>query len=292
MNVKQIALTAFAPMVWGSTYLVTTEFLPPDRPIFVGAMRALPVGLLIVAAYRQLPRGAWWWKSALLGALNIGFFFAMLFLAAYRLPGGVAATLGAIQPLIVALLAWLWFAQRPTRFTLLGGLGGIIGVSLLVLTPAAQLDSIGILAAFAGTISMAFGVVLVRRWKRPVPLLLFTGWQLTLGGLMLAGLSLLIEGKPPALTATNVGGFIYLGAIGTGLAYALWFRGIEKVGVYVSFLGLLSPVVATLLGFIVLNQRLTALQLVGAGLILVSVIVGQWQPRKRKAMINALAAAD
>ena len=83
-------LTAIAPITWGSTYFVTSEFLPPDRPIFAAAARALPIGLVIVAARRRLPRGSWWWRSALLGTLNIGLFFALLFLAAYRLPGGFA----------------------------------------------------------------------------------------------------------------------------------------------------------------------------------------------------------
>ena len=94
--------TAVAPVLWGTTYLVTTELLPEGRPLLVAALRALPAGLLLLAVTRRLPSGGWWWRSAVLGALNIGVFFALLFVAAYRLPGGVAATLGAVQPLVVA----------------------------------------------------------------------------------------------------------------------------------------------------------------------------------------------
>lgn len=90
-----VALTALAPISWGSTYAVATELLPPDRPLFTGVMRALPAGLLLTLLSRRLPKGEWWWKSAVLGALNIGAFFPLLFLAAYRLPGGVAAVLGS-----------------------------------------------------------------------------------------------------------------------------------------------------------------------------------------------------
>ncbi|SUE28203.1 carboxylate/amino acid/amine transporter [Nocardia farcinica] len=61
-------------------------------------MRALPAGLLAVVIGRALPHGDWWWKSAVLGVLNIGVFFPMLFFAAEHLPGGVAATLGSIVP--------------------------------------------------------------------------------------------------------------------------------------------------------------------------------------------------
>src|SRR5690606_34363117 len=84
--------TALAPVAWGSTYLVTTELLPPDHPAFAAVTRALPAGLLALAIARQMPRGIWWWRCLVIGALNIGIFFPLLFVAAERLPGGVAAT--------------------------------------------------------------------------------------------------------------------------------------------------------------------------------------------------------
>ncbi len=272
-------LTAIAPMIWGSTYLVTTELLPPDRPLLVGALRALPVGLWIVAGYGQLPKGWWWWRAIVLGILNIGLFFALLFISAYRLPGGVAATLGAIQPLLVAGMAWLLLSQKPSTLTFISGIGGIVGVGLLVLGPGVALDPVGILAALGGAVSMAVGIVLAKRWVCPVSLLVFTGWQLVAGGVFLALLSLLIEGMPLKLSAANLMGFVYLGLIGTGLAYTLWFRGIETLGVSVSFFGLLSPVVATTLGYMVLDQSLTLVQLIGAVGVLGSVFMGQWSSK-------------
>ncbi len=272
---KDILLAVVAPLVWGSTYLVTTEFLPPDRPLLVGALRALPIGLWIVAGYGKLPSGWWWWRVIVLGTLNIGLFFALLFLAAYRLPGSVAATLGAIQPLLVAWLAWILLLEKPTTLTLTAGIFGVAGVGLLVLGPNTQLDPLGVTAALGGAVSMAVGIVLAKRWVRPVPLLLFTGWQLVVGGVVLALLSLFIEGLPPRLSLTNLMGFAYLGLIGTGLAYTLWFRGIETLGVSVSFLGLLSPIVATVLGYVILDQSLTVVQLLGAVVVLGSVCVGQ-----------------
>lgn len=278
---RDIFLAAIAPLLWGSTYLVTTELLPPERPLLAGALRALPIGLLIVAGYGTLPKGGWWWRATALGALNIGFFFALLFLAAYRLPGSVAATIGAIQPLLVAWLAWVLLSERPTSLALTAGFFGIAGVGLLVLGPDTQLDPVGITAALGGALSMAVGIVLSRRWVRPEPLLLFTGWQLVAGGVILTILSLLVEGLPPRLSIVNLTGFAYLGLIGTGLAYVLWFRGIETLGVSVSFLGLLSPVVATVLGYIVLDQNLTVVQLLGAVMVLGSVCLGQVSLKSR-----------
>ncbi|MGO4430748.1 EamA family transporter, partial [Streptomyces sp. MCAF7] len=58
-----VLLTALAPAVWGTTYLVTTELLPPDRPLLAAVVRALPAGLLLVLVTRRLPRGVWWWRA-------------------------------------------------------------------------------------------------------------------------------------------------------------------------------------------------------------------------------------
>lgn len=268
-----LLITALAPAVWGTTYIVTSELMPADRPLLTALLRALPVGLLITAAARQLPHGAWWWRTAVLGALNIGAFFALLFVAAYRLPGGVAATAGAVQPLIAAALAAWLLGERFTRSTAVAGITGVTGVGLLVLGPQAALDPLGVGAALAGTMSMATGVVLTKRWGRPVGLLTATGWQLVAGGLVLLPLAVLVEGGPPTFTAANWLGTGWLAIIGTGVAYTLWFRGIDRLPVNVlTFLGLLSPVVATGLGWAVLDQDLSAPQLAGAVLIAVAVV--------------------
>ncbi|WP_051970658.1 EamA family transporter [Kitasatospora azatica] len=275
-----ILLTALAPSVWGTTYYVTTEFLPPHRPLLAALLRALPAGLLLVVITRRLPTGVWWWRALLLGTLNIGAFLALIFIAAYRLPGGVAATIAALQPLLVALLSTGLLGTRLTPRTVLTGLAGVLGVSLLVLKSGTRLDSLGILAALASALVMATGVVLSKRWPAPVPVLAATGWQLVAGGLVLLPVTLLVEGPPPTvLTARNLGGYAYLGLIGAALAYALWFRGIRELPpTNVTFLGLLSPVVATAVGWLALDQELTGIQLIGGAMILAALLVAQLPP--------------
>ncbi|WP_433712963.1 EamA family transporter [Nocardia sp. CA-084685] len=281
-----LALAALAPIAWGSTYAVTTEFLPPDRPLFTALMRALPAGLALLAITRVLPRGFWVGRAAALGVLNIGAFFPLLFLAAYRLPGGVAGVLGAVAPMFALVFATVVLAEKPNGRKVIAGLIGVFGVALVVLRANAQLDTVGVIAGLAGAASMAMGTVLAQRWGRPdgVGPLAITGWQLTAGGLFIAPLAFLIEGAPPALDGRAVGGYLYLGIIGTALAYFLWFRGIAKVpATSVAFLGLLSPVSAAVIGWIALGQALSALQVLGLGIALGGTLLGQMVAKPRTA---------
>ncbi len=269
-------VTALAPVLWGTTYYVTTEFLPPGRPLLTGALRALGAGLLVLVVARELPRGVWWLRSAVLGGLNFGLFFGFLFAAAYRLPGGVAATIAAIQPLIAAVLAAILLGEAMRRRIVVAGLLGVVGVSLLVLRPDAALDPLGVAAALGGAVSFAGGTVLVKRWSPPTTLLAFTSWQLVAGGVLLAPVALLVEGAPPALTAANLGGYAWLLVLGTALAYACWFSGIGKLPVaQVTLLTLLIPVVALLIGIVVAHEQLNLLQATGVAVVLTALWIGR-----------------
>ncbi|MER8508679.1 EamA family transporter [Mesorhizobium sp. M0199] len=271
-----LLLTAIAPAIWGSTYIVTTQFLPNFSPMTVAMLRALPAGLLLLAIVRQLPTGIWWLRSFVLGALNISIFLSMLFVAAYRLPGGVAATVLSVQPLIVIFLAAALLASPVRPLAIVAALVGIAGVALLVLTPNATLDAVGVAAGLAGAASMAFGSVLARRWQPPVSLLTFTAWQLTAGGLLLVPVALLFEPSIPLPTGTNLLGLTWLGLIGAALTYVLWFRGIARLeSAVVSSLLFLSPVTAVLLGWVFLDQTLTLPQIAGVVFVIGSIWLAQ-----------------
>ena len=271
-----LLISAITPAIWGSTYVVTTELLPAGYPLTVSMLRALPAGLLLLLLVRELPKGMWWARSFVLGALNFSFFFAMLFVSAYRLPGGVAATVGAIQPLIVVILSWILLGSTIRVLSIVAAIAGMIGVALMVLTPRAALDPVGIAAGLAGAVSMAFGIVLSHRWRPPVSPLTFTAWQLTAGGILLAPVAWLLEPPLPALTRANILGLLYLCLFGGAVAYVLWFRGIARLGPsIIAPLGFLSPVTAVILGWLIVNQGLTVMQFAGMVVVIASVWLSQ-----------------
>ncbi|MBZ4487243.1 DMT family transporter [Microbacterium sp. cx-55] len=268
-----ILATALAPMLWGTTYFTSTTFLIGGHPLLTATIRALPAGLVLLLIARRLPRGQWWWRSAVLGVLNIGAFFALLFVAADRLPGGVAAVVGGIQPLLVALLASRLLAERLSGAVIAAGAGGVTGVALIVLQSASGLDPIGITAALLGAVSMSAGVVLTKRWSVDQPAVALTAWQLLAGGLVLAALTAVFEPLPSvAPTPVNIAGYLYLTLIGTALAYLLWFRGLAALPTRIpAFLGLLSPLVALAIGVTLAHETLTWTQAAGVALVLISI---------------------
>ncbi|MBO3731237.1 EamA family transporter [Glycomyces niveus] len=292
-STKDLLLTALAPVMWGTTYVVTTEFLPADRPFLTALLRALPAGLLLILLSRRLPRGSWWWKSAVIGTLNIAAFFALLFIATYRLPGGVAAVAAAVGPLATAGATLLILHQQVRLRTWLLGLAGVGGVAMVVLTAEAKIDTVGALAGIGGAVSMAVAVTLTKRWGMPKdagPAAL-AGWQLTAGGLLLIPLAFAVEGGIPALTGTNVLGYLYLGLVNTALGYWLWFRGIGRLSIVpLSFLGLLSPLTAATVGWIVLGETFSAWQTAGFAVALAATVTAQLQARPKAPVPEPLEA--
>jgi probable blue pigment (indigoidine) exporter len=281
MKMKRNSFTALvtlaAPVSWGTTYVTVTELLPAGRPLSVAA-RVLPAGLLLVAVGLRSPgwrpRGsAQWRRCVALAVANFGLFFPLLTVGVYRLPGGVAASVGGLQPLLVSALARVVSGRALRRSELMVGLVAAAGVGLVVLRPGAQFDGLGLAAAVTANVSFAFGVVLSGRGPAPVNRTAWTGWQLLISAAVLVPLAAVAEPRPAAGQWTGwtiwIGwpvwaGVAYLSLIATGLAFLTWFAGIRRLPVSAPpLLGLAAPATGALLGWVLLGQALSMVQLIG-----------------------------
>jgi probable blue pigment (indigoidine) exporter len=270
-------LAALAPIIFGTTYLLTSDFLPPGRPLLAALMRSLPTGLALVIGTRP-PDRRWLLRLAILSVLYASGLFPLLFLAAYLLPGGVASVINSISPLLVIALSVPLLGARIRPVQVAAGVLGVGGVALLVLRSDARLDPLGLVAMTGAATMMGLATVLTKRWGRPPGMgsIGMTGWTFLLAGITLLPITLLAEGLPDQLTGRNVGGLVYLVLVSGIVAYALWFWGLQHLSASsVTFLSLLNPVVAAVLGWVVLDQRLNGWQLLGAVVVLVSVVLGQ-----------------
>ncbi|MFI7890353.1 EamA family transporter [Streptomyces sp. Cmuel-A718b] len=282
-NLRWALTTAVAPVAWGATYFVTREFLPAGNPLYGAVIRALPAGLLLLAVCRKLPRGIWWVKSLVLGALNMSGFFALVYVAAQRLPTSMASIIMAVVPLAMMLLAWGLVGERPGPRHLAGAGVGIAGVCLMVFTATGSVDPLGILASLAAMGVSSFGYVLAKRWSGEVDVLASTGWQLTGGGLLLLPFAVLTEGAPPSLDGPALLGFAYVTVVATAFAFAVWFAGLAHLPAgTVGLLGLLNPVTGVLLGVLIADETLSGRQICGLLLTLCGVLLGRQTARPRR----------
>jgi probable blue pigment (indigoidine) exporter len=287
MNMKQnvrkarlsAGLTVLAPIAWGTTYVTITELLPDGRPLLVAAMRVLPAGVVLLAVSALVapwrPHGREWLRTATLALFNFALFFPLLSVAVYRLPGGVAAALGGLQPIFVAGVSWLLAGHRPRARDAVVGCLAAIGVAFVAIRPGAHVDPVGLLAAVMANLSFSVGVVLTKRYPAPSSRIAATGWQLLMGGAILLPLTAIVEGVPHALTARNLVGFTYLSMVGTAVAFMIWFNGIRRLPTAAPpLLGLAAPVTGAVLGWVILNQALSPLQIAGFAITIAAIVYG------------------
>ncbi|HHQ4798724.1 DMT family transporter [Aeromonas veronii] len=280
-------IALLAPLLWGSTYAVVSLYLTDYSPYWVAVWRALPAGLLLLLLHPRMPPLPWG-KQFLLAFCNIAAFFALLFLAAFRLPGAVAGTLGATLPLVLMLLAWLQDGTRPSLKWLLLGLMGLAGV-LLLLNPSANLDPVGVACAMLATVLIGQSSRWMRHW--PVnDLLALTAWQLLLGGLMLIPFAWWLAGPMPLPDPASAPGLLWLILLNTALGYWAWLWGLKHHGPEVmGMLALTNPMMAVSLGVLMVGETLDVSQWIGIGVILLSLFLmklparpffKRWQARR------------
>jgi probable blue pigment (indigoidine) exporter len=271
-NLSVLYITAIAPIVWGSTYMITKLYLPPNIPMISSIIRCLPIGIIMLIWNRKLPSYNLIWKVIIVSLLNISLFQFLLFYSAYRLQGGTAAILTSTQPIFVLLLTVPILGIKHNRTTLLSGLFGFLGVIILLSNKGIIFDLTGYVAAILSAISMGLGTIFTKKWFPNVNQFNLTGWQLTFGGLLLIPVAMISETIPNIFETKNIFAYLWLSFISAGLAYYLWFQGIRRLSIQsVTLLGFLSPASAMILGFVFLDEQFSMREFMGIIMIIASI---------------------
>lgn len=277
---RWVLICAIAPVSWGATYFVTRHFLPDGAPLWSAALRALPAGVILLAVARRLPSGSWWWRSLVLGLLNFGAFFVLVYLAAQLLPTSVAASVMALAPVALSMLAIPLLRQRSTAYMLIGAVLGVVGVGLLVGLGASRIDPLGVAISLMALLLSSLGAILATKWRDDLPLVATTSWQLVAGGLMLLVAAIVVEGAPPAMTSTSVLAYGAISLVATAIAFLCWFAGLRHLPAgTVGIIGLLNPVTGVLLGVLLAAESLASSQWWGLALVAAALVLGRSRHR-------------
>ncbi len=287
---RVLLLVAFAAvyLVWGSTYLAVKYAIATLPPLLMAGARFLLAGLVMSAVGRasaeyEQPTAAQWRTSFVVGALLLVGGNGGVVLAERYIPSSLAALLVAVEPFWIVLLSWLWLRQpRPSGKVLLGLLLGFGGVYLLVgeqLGAGAgpmQLVSAG--AVIAAAFCWAAGSIYGLRAPSPRSAVLGAGMQMLAGGALLLLLGLLTgEGRELHLGQVSRAswlGFGYLVVFGSLVAFTAYSWLMKNApAARVATYAYVNPVVAVLLGWAMLGERLTGQMLIGAVVIVGSVVL-------------------
>jgi drug/metabolite transporter (DMT)-like permease len=295
-----IAAFATIYVVWGSTYLgirIAVETLPP---FLMAGVRFVLAGALLMG-WLALTRG-WratarqWRDNAVIGTFLLLGGNGLICWSEQFVPSGLTALIIGSQPLIMVMTEWIWRAgQRPGPATwagLLLGFGGVAWLAAPWEDPAAGgLNRTAVAAILAGCVFWAFGSIYGRRVRAPADPLAASAMQMLCGGgaLMVTALAHgeLAHLSPAAFSARSGLAFGYLVLVGSlvGFSTFVWLMK-HSTPARVSTYAYVNPLVAVLLGWLILGEPVTARTLAAAAVIVVSVAV--ITTRRRPAAAKAL----
>jgi len=272
------ALYGLVCLIWGSTWLAIKFGLEGVPPFLGAGLRfALASSILWGLVYfaglspRLSPKGRR--AAAIAGVLGFGICYSLVYWAETRVASGLVAVLCAVAPLITALLTA--FVARSETLTPRKGAGivvGIAGVTILFWPKAgvASADTMGLLAAFISSVGAAGNLVAQSLWSKKDDARVLNAWSMSLGSFLILGLSFVFErGAIVVWSPANVGAIVYLATLGSVVAFLSYYKLIHALpATQVSMITLIFPVVAILLGWIVLGERLNANAAFGIALIM------------------------
>jgi drug/metabolite transporter (DMT)-like permease len=284
--------------IWGSTFLVISIGNDALAPVWASTLRlALAAVLLALWAFarrERLPRGAALRTALAYGALQFGINFPLLYWGETKVPSGLSAVLYATIPLSSVLFTRALRMERLTAFKVIGAVVAFAGVAVMFSGSfGGHVAPLGLLAIFIAATAASFGTVLLKRGPRQSPIAAnAVGCAI---GAAMAGVLSVAAGEPRVLPLTAAAALplLYLTVAGSLGAFVImsWLVGHWPV-TRLSYVTVIVPIIALVLGSIVRGEPLTALGLAGTSLVLAGVLIGMRGHRRACRPYAATTAPD
>ena len=293
MNILLAMIPAF---FWGTTYAVTQFTLPDWPPVLLGALRALPAGLLLLAINPSLPKKQDWKILLVLGTINIALFFGLIFVMALTLPSAISGGGMISVPVFAMLFGWVVYKRQPS---LIQGISGaaLIALAWFLFDPSSiTLNPIGLIAMLSAIMCIVIGSSVTKSLGTRMHWWTVLTWQLILGGIILSITAAIFASVNPdpyvnALhnaSLRNVGGLLWVIVLNTALGYGMYVWLLQRMSVVdFTFGGIANPVAGIVSGLVLMGESFTPVQYsLMLGMILMSLVPQLVMSFKQKRSIN------
>ncbi len=269
---------------WGTTYAVTKVALPDWPPLLLGALRALPAGLLLLLIKPNLPKKADWGILFQLSMINIAIFFSLIFVMALTLPSTISGVGMVALPVFAILYDWVVNKHSPNKTQAFFGLLLIILAWQLFDPNTINLNPAGLLAMLAALLCIVYGSSMTKSLGRRIHWWSILTWQLIIGGSILMVAAVINAFITPTdylhavqhFQLSNGLGLLWIIVLNTVIGYALYVWLLQKMSVVdFTFAGIANPVAGITVGILLLGESFTSTQYLLMGCMILASLMPQ-----------------
>ncbi len=270
-------------LIWGSTWLVIRIGLNSLTPIISVGIRFLLASLIILAVIKIKRIKLQTDSVSLKLYVFLGFFaftipYGLVYWAEQYIPSGLTSILFAIMPFSIILFTHLLIKDNViTSNQIIGVIIGFFGVVIIFsdnLKIEFSLYFLGMLAALSSALIQAFVAVIIKKHGEHLHPLSMNFLPLLLGGVIMIPAGLIFENKSSwDFSLTAVGSIIYLALFGTVVTFTIYYWLIKKMNIVIlSLNAFITPVVAVILGWLILDEKLSLQVLMGSLLVFIGIL--------------------
>lgn len=276
MTIRQIQMHVVTSFMWGASFLWLNICIPDYGWAATVAFRSfIAASALVVIAFvmkRKLNFQNEWKNLAVLGFFAVGCNLGGMNFALTRLNTSIVAILVATIPLYSLVIEWIWHRKRPAPSMILGLILGFIGVVMLIGFNPQKVD-LHFMIGFLGSAIASSGFAMGGSWAK-AHLKDLGNYEQTIGTFLFGGLWTLpliiwvpFNVLPPSLKAT--GALVIVAVTASSFAYILYYKLVDSIGATKALTTeFFVPVWAIIIGFVILKENITVLQMVAAAVIL------------------------
>lgn len=280
-------------LIWGSTWLAIKIGLVSMPPFLGVGMRFLVASAILLGILKARGIGIPFTRDSRILYLSLTLLtftvpFALVYWAQQYLASGLSSVLFAAFPFWVALFSQIILpGQRLNRFKVAGILVGFAGIVIIFAHDIRLTDQRGLVAMLAlilSTVLQAFSTVLVSKYGRPVSPFAMNFVGMSGGGILLTILGLTTESTASIVwDAAAIGSILYLAIFGSVVAFVTYHWLLKRIeAVYISLTSFVNPIIAVVLGALILGERLAPTVLLGAAFVLVGILVANGRSLLRR----------